>query len=242
MAGVSVFQTLRRSVLLWVGAMFFAVGTIGTFIAVEEWRTRKHFERESVRTDATILSKSIDKATRAGNPRTKYQVTYRFPVPGSSTVEQVGEVSVDEWERLDEGSPFPVRYLPSDPTTTHLHFRDPWWLPLIFAGGGMLFALIGAGFASSDLRQLLLVIQLSRRGLPAEGTVQKVWPTSTSINRVTQWRLRYEFRDHVGRSQQGESGLLSPDEAAEWRTGDTGMVRFDRERPQRSIWIGRVGA
>ncbi|ALA57495.1 DUF3592 domain-containing protein [Nitrospira moscoviensis] len=241
MAGVSLFKTLRRSVLLWVGALFLTAGTVGTFIALQEWRTRQHFERESVRTDATILNKSIEKATRDGNPRTKYQVTYRFAVPGGGTVEQVGEVSVDEWEGLDEGSSFPVRYLPSDPTTTHLDYRDAWWLPLIFAGGGMLFALIGALVASSDLRHVLLVIRLSRGGLPAEGTVQKVWPTSTRINRVTQWRLSYAFRDHMGRTRQGESGLLSPDEAAEWRAGDTGAVRFDRERPQRNIWIGRAG-
>jgi hypothetical protein len=239
MAAVSVFKTLRRSVLLWIGAMFFAVGTVATFIAVQEWRTRQHFEREAVQAGATILSKSIEKATRDGNPRTQYQVTYRFAVPGGDSIEQVGEVSVDEWERLDEGSPFPVRYLPSDPTTTHLDFRDAWWLPLIFVAGGLLFTSIGLTVAWLDLRHVRLVLRLSRSGHPAEGTVRKVWPTGTSINRVPQWRLSYEYRDHVGRTQQGESHLLSPDEASEWHEDDRGAVRFDRERPQDSIWIGR---
>lgn len=68
----------------------------------------------------------------------------------------------------------------------------------------------------------------------------KVWATGTSVNRVHQWRLSYEFRDHLGLTRQGESELLAPDGAAAWEPGNTGPVRFDRERPQDSVWIGRA--
>lgn len=239
MANLSILKTLRRSFLLWFGLVFSFVGLLAAYGGVQEWRTQQHFEQEAVPAQSTILSKSIEKATRDGNPRTKYLVTYRFVPAEGTTIEKAGEVSVDEWERLDEGSPFPIRYLPSDPQTTQTDTVDQWWVPLIFVAGGFLFTSIGLAVAWSDLRYVLLVFRLSRSGHPAEGTVRKVWPTSTSINRVQQWRLSYEYRDHVGRAQEGESHLLSPEEASEWHQGDKGAVRFDRERPQDSVWIGK---
>jgi Protein of unknown function (DUF3592) len=240
MANVSILKTLRRSFLLWFGVIFSSVGLMATYGGVEEWRAQQHFEQEAVSAQATVLNKSMEQATREGNPRTKYLVTYRFVPPDGTAIEKVGEVSVDEWERLDEGSSFPVRYLPSDPHTTQTDAATEWWIPLIFVAGGLLFTSIGLAVAWSDLRQVLLVLRLSKRGQPAEATVRKVWPTSTSINRVQQWRLSYEYRDHVGRTQEGESHLLSPEEASEWHQGDKGTVRFDRERPQDSVWIGQA--
>lgn len=232
-------KTLRRSFLLWFGVIFSAAGLMALYGGVQEWRAQRHFEREAVSAQATVLHKSIEKAARGGNPRTKYLVTYRFAPAESAPVDQTSEVPVDEWEQLDEGSPFSIRFLPSDPLTTRTTSDNQWWVPLIFVAGGLLFTSIGLGVAWSDLRHLLLVVRLSTRGHPAEGTVRKVWPTSTSINRVPQWRLSYEYRDHVGRTQQGESHLLSPDEAAQWREGDTGAVRFNRDRPEDSVWIGK---
>jgi hypothetical protein len=240
MADLSIVKVLRRSFLLWFGAIFLSVGLMLTYFAAQEWRAQQQFEQEAVSIQGEIVNKSINKATRDGNHRTKYLVTYRFVPSEGQAIEQTGEVSVDEWERLNEGSSFPVRYLPSDPSTTHLEMDRAWWEPLIFGSIGVLFALIGIAVGWSDLRHVLLVRRLSRSGLPAEGTVRKVWPTSTSINRVPQWRLSYEFRDHVGRTQQGESHLLSPDEASAWNPGDKGAVRFDRERPQESVWVGRA--
>ncbi|HET8721876.1 MAG TPA: DUF3592 domain-containing protein [Nitrospira sp.] len=240
MAQLSILKTLRRSFLLWFGVIFSAIGLMAAFGGAQEWRAQQHFQQEAVAARATVLSKSIEKATRDGNPRTKYLVRYRFVPADGQTIEKAGEVSVEEWERLDEGSLFPIRYLPSDPQTTQTDTVDQWWVPLIFVAGGLLFTSIGLAVAWSDLRHVLLVMRLSRGGHPAEGIVRKVWPTSTSINRVQQWRLSYEYRDHVGRTQEGESHLLSPDEASQWREGDTGAVRFDRERPEDSVWIGQA--
>ncbi|HSA61105.1 MAG TPA: DUF3592 domain-containing protein [Nitrospiraceae bacterium] len=239
MPGLSVFTTLRRSFLLWFGTIFLGVGLMAMYFAMDLWRTHQHFEQEAVSVQATILSKSLEKASREGNPRTRYLVTYRFAPTGNPEIDKTSEVSVDEWERLDEGSPLPVRYLPSDPTTTQLDGRGEWWEPLMLGGFGVLFSLIGIVIAWSDLRHVLLVRRLSQQGLPAEGTIRNVWATGTRINRVTQWKLSYEFRDHMGRIQQGESHLLSPDEAATWKPGDKGFVRFDRSRPHESVWIGR---
>lgn len=235
-----ILKLLSRFVLLWVGGIFFAVGVMLAYFGLDEWQKQQRFKAESVPAQGTVVSKSLERATREGNPRTKYLVSYRFSSADGQTVEQTGEVSVDEWERLDEGSPFTVTYLPSDPHTTRTDAGSEWWEPLALGAFGSLFAFIGIFIGQSDLRRVLLILRLSRSGLTAEGTVTKVWATGTSINRVHQWQLSYEFRDHVGRMQQGESDLLSPDEAAAWEPGNKGVVRFDRERPQDSVWIGRA--
>ncbi|HLG44252.1 MAG TPA: DUF3592 domain-containing protein [Nitrospirales bacterium] len=234
-----ILKLLSRSVLLWVGAVFFAVGVMLAYFGLDEWRKQQFFEKEAAQAQGTVVSKSLERATREGNPRTKYLVSYRFSSADGQTVEQTGEVSVDEWERLDEGSPFTVTYLPSDPNTARTDAGSEWWAPLAMGGFGSLFAFIGIFVGQPELRRVLLVLRLSRSGLTAEGTVAKVWATGTSINRVCQWQLSYEFRDPVGRTQQGESDLLTPDEAASWEPGNKGAVRFDREHPEDSVWVGR---
>lgn len=239
MLRLSAFTMPSRWSLLWFGAIFFTAGAALVYVGVYEWQEQQHFNREAVQAQATILSKSLEKATRDGNPRTKYLITYHFSTAEGRTVEQTGEVSVDEWERQNEGGQLTVTYLPSNPESARTNAGDDWWEPVVLVAVGSLFTLIGIFVVRSELRHVLLAGRLSRSGLPAEGTVRNVWATGTSINRVSQWRLSYEFRDHMGRTQQGESHLLSPEEAAEWHDGDKGTVRFDRERPQDNVWIGR---
>jgi hypothetical protein len=118
--------------------------------------------------------------------------------------------------------------------------NDAWIAVSVFLTIGVVFTLLGGGLAWYDGRTVVRSIRVSRHGLPTQGTVLRVEPTSTTINRVRQWRLRYHYRDHVGRGQEGESHLLSPEEASVWHEGDTGAVRFDRERPQESVWMGPV--
>ena len=235
-----ILKLLSRFMLLWVGGIFFAVGVMFAYFGLDEWQKHQRFKADSVQAQGTVVSKSLERAMREENPRTKYLVSYRFSSADGLTVEQTGEVSVDEWERLDEGSPFTVTYLPSDPHTAQTDAGSKWWEPIALGAFGSLFAFIGIFIGQSDLRRILLILRLSRNGLTAKGTVTKVWATGTSMNRVPQWQLSYEFRDHVGRMQQGESELLTPDEAVEWEPGNTGAVRFDRERPQDSLWIGRT--
>src|SRR5688572_22059202 len=98
MASLSILKTLRRSFFLWFGAIFSCVGLMATYGGLQEWHTQRNFEQEAVSAQATVLNKSIEKATRDGNPRTKYLVMYRFAASDGQTIEQSSEVSMDEWE------------------------------------------------------------------------------------------------------------------------------------------------
>jgi hypothetical protein len=238
MAGSPILKWLSRSVLLWVGGIFVVVGTMLVCAGAFAWQEQERFKREAVEAQARILGKSLERAGRDGNPRTKYLVTYRFSSADGRVVEQTAEVAVDEWERLDEGSLFTVRYLPSDPNVVQTDAGQERWEPLMLGAIGALFTLIGALIGWPELRRAAVVFRVSRRGLTTQGIVLEVRATGTTINRVRQWQLSYAFRDHVGRMQQGKSDLLSPEEAEAWKPGDQGTVRFDREQPQDSVGIG----
>jgi hypothetical protein len=82
-------------------------------------------------------------------------------------------------------------------------------------------------------------MRVLRHGVAAEATVVEIAPAGTTINRVPQWHLRYEFRDALGRAQRGLSNYLRPDEAAQWQVGDRGAIRYDRDRPVDNLWLGR---
>ena len=74
----------------------------------------------------------------------------------------------------------------------------------------------------------------------AEATVLEVGPANVSFNGVPQWRIRYRFQDHRGRTRTGESAVMAPEEAQVWKVDDKGVARFDTRAPKKSIWIGRT--
>jgi hypothetical protein len=233
---------LTRAVVLWIGSFLFVIGCVFTVIGLNEASSERPYQSRGVTVHATITDKSIDRAKRGGNPRTRYLVSYRFGSPEGRDIEGSGEVPVEEWERLDIGKTVPVTYLSDMPESSRIQGskNDAWIAVSVFLAIGGVFMLLGGGLAGYEGRAVVRSIRVSRHGLPTQGTVLGVEPTSTTINRVRQWRVRYQYRDHVGRKQEGNSHLLSPDEASTWHEGDTGPVRFDRERPEISVWMGQA--
>lgn len=219
---------------MWVGTIFVVAGSVGSVGSLGEWRDARRFERDAVTDQAEVVAKSLEGATRDGNSSTRYLVVYRF-----AGHEQTEEVPLEEWEALSEGDTVTVRYLTSDPNTARTRPPSPAWVPPFVAGVTALFALLGVAIARPGWRRALVVLRVQRHGVAAEATVVEIAPTGTTINRVPQWRLRYEFRDALGRVQQGLSNYLRPHEAAEWQVGDRGAIRYDRDRPLDSLWLGR---
>jgi len=233
------WKFLRRSVAVWVGVIFMIAGSGGSYSGLNQWRDSRRFKREALPAEATVTAKSLTAASRENGTSTKYSIVYRFTAIDGESIERTEAVSVDDWDRLDEGSAIEVRYLPAAPTRARWRPESPWWVPPLVTGVTGFFVLIGALVAWPGIRRALVVARVQRAGVAVQGTVLKVWATSTTINRVRQWQLSYEFRDRSGRAQRGESDLLAPDEAADWRAGDHGAVRYDRDRPSDSVWVGK---
>ena len=58
-------------------------------------------------------------------------------------------------------------------------------------------------------------------------------------NRVPLWVIHYRYTDDLGDTREGRGEGLWPEEAAGWKVGDTGTIRYDRRNPAASVWIGR---
>jgi len=239
-SGLLWWRLLSRAVALWVGSFLFLIGMVFTVIGLQDALKERQYHEHGLAVDATVTDKSIERAKRGENSRTRYLISYRFTSSEGQEVESSAEVPVEDWERLEAGQRFPVTYLPDAPESSRVQGsgEDAWIAVYVFLAIGSVFTLLGGGLAFHEGRSVVRFIRVSRHGLPTEGTIVRVGPTSTSINRVPQWRVYYRYRDHVGRTQEGQSHLLSPDEASVWHEGDTGAVRFDRERPSISVWMG----
>jgi len=106
-------------------------------------------------------------------------------------------------------------------------------------GIGVIFSVIGAGISGYGLWEYQIERRLRAEGTVASATVTEVERTSTRINGRYQWRARYEYQDHEGRTHRGTSTLLSPGQAQTWTPGDRAFIRYDPASPETSIWLGR---
>jgi hypothetical protein len=225
---------------MWVGTIFVVAGSVGSIGSVGEWRAARRFEREAVTVEAAVVDKSVERANRDDNPVTRYLVTYRFTPSAGGAVEQTEAIAVERWEELAAGNAVTVRYLPDEPSTARTQSATPAWAPPLVAAVTAAFAVLGALIAWPWWRRTLVLVRVHRSGVSAQASVIEVAPTGTVVNRVPQWRLKYEFRDQRGERHEGTSDYLHPHDAAEWRAGDRGAIRYDRNRPVDSVWLGRV--
>lgn len=231
---------LRSAAPMWVGMIFIAAGSVASIGSLGEWADQRRFEREAVADQAEVIATSLERATRDGNPTTRYLVTYRFAPESGAPIERTEEVPVELWETLAEGDTLAVRYLPQAPETARAGPGNPAWVPLLVAGATALAAIFGAFIAWPSWRRIGVLLRVQRRGVAAPAAVIGVAPIGVRVNRVPQWRIRYEFRDRLGLAQQGLSDNLHPADAAEWQVGDQGTVRYDPTRPADSVWLGKT--
>ena len=108
----------------------------------------------------------------------------------------------------------------------------------VFPIVGVVIAAVGGVLLRRGLVEVSRELRLQQTGIPAEATVTAVTETNFRYNRERQWVVHYRYVDRDGRTHEGKSGYLSPDEAAEWEEGQTVAIRFDPVRPSESIWIG----
>jgi hypothetical protein len=166
-------------------------------------------------------------------------VTYRFTPESGAPIERPEELTVEVWETLAEGDTLAVRYSPQSPEAARAAPANPAWVPLLVAGATALAAVFGAFIAWPSWKRIGVLLRVQRRGVAAPAAVIGVAPIGVRVNRVPQWRIRYEFSDRLGLAQQGLSDNLHPTEAAEWQVGDLGTVRYDPTRPADSVWLGK---
>ena len=107
-----------RTFFLWFGAFFTAIGLIFVYVGIQDADRERAYQEEGRTVEAVVVDKTIKRASREGNNRTRYEIAYRFAAPDGRAVEGLDQVEVEEWERLAPGSRFKVTYLPGAPETS----------------------------------------------------------------------------------------------------------------------------
>ena len=239
----SAWRAFRRSFGFLFGGLFLVCGLpfliIGLSLFVSDWR----FAQEAQATTGLVLTKDIRTSTSgSGSRRTRtrhYEVTYRFTVDRVA-YEGEDELSHAEWQRLREREPVEVFYRPGRPSSNTLTRSGDWALKIIFTLLGGIFSIVGGIVFGRALRSARLRSRLLEQGQRTEGTIVALHPRNVRLNRVRQWRLRYEYQDHMGGRHEGTFDLPEPD-AGQWEVGRVGEVLYDTTQPATSVWVGRDG-
>lgn len=228
---------VRRSIAFWIGVGLVCFGAI--FIAVQGavLVQEQQYAREGRVVDGLVVSKAIRRATRSGsgNRSTEFTVAYRFTTAGQ-TFEGHQTVSSAAWDRLRELEPVPIQYVGSDPATSRIAGHAWTGLSYVFGGVGALAALIGVVLLVRSVGSAKANARIWAHGAVAEATVASVEATNVKINRRPMWVVRYQYRDHTGQAREGTSGYMSDDKANAWKTGDSVSIRYDRDKPDLSVW------
>jgi hypothetical protein len=128
-------------------------------------------------------------------------------------------------------------YLPRAPAKSRLAGQGSGLGILLLPLMGTLFGGIGARFFVRALRHARLEWRLRREGTRADAIVTDISATNLTINRIRQFRLLYEYRDHQSARHTGTIDL-GEDEATLWKVGDVGAVLYDPRRPAAVVWTG----
>lgn len=216
-------------VLLGVGGVFCAVAST-VFLQERAYDA-------GLQADAVVVRKHLRPAT--SDASTAYELTYEVRSAHGEDWQKVDSVDAATWEAVEEGGTIRVQYLPGDAASLRIA-REARDTPLAFVAGvtGAL-ALLGLWMIARGARGIWRTTRLYRHGQPAVGTVTAVRQTNVAVNRRVQWAVDFTYVDHLGQVQRGSSEPLPPAEALEWQEGDTGVVRFDADRPDLSVWVGQ---
>jgi len=226
-----------RDVLLLFGAAWLLVGGIILIAGLRELWSERAFRRAMVRTDAVVADRTLERASRDGNPATRYSVSYRFTTAAGQPAAGGNDVDVEEWERLPPGTRVPIVYHPERPAEARLGGPGVPETPLVMFIIGGVFALIGGVLFGRAAYRTAREYRLLSRGTLVRATVVEVAPTSTSVNRVAQWQVRYRYRDAAGAEHEGSSGILPPARAQAFAPGAPVTVCYDARHPERSVWV-----
>jgi hypothetical protein len=236
----AIIPYLWRTPLLWVGAILLLPGlvfaTLGVALAIQDAR----FIAGGGTVVGIVLSKDIKPASQRSG--TSYSIRYRFTASDKHTYEGSSTIDVHEWERVVERGPVTVEYLVSDPSSNRLSNASNLIFEVGFILVGLTCVLIGGYLVARSSRTLIEDSRLLRIGIEAPATVAAVEATNLRINRRVQWEISYAYRDASGKEYEGRSWTMSEAAARKFRPGDHGRIRYDPQRPAKSLWIqsGRI--
>jgi hypothetical protein len=234
------WRLAAKSVFLLVGIVLAAVGLVFLGVALAFGLEEQAFHAEGQTVEATVVDRAVRKANFDDTPSTRYVIRYRFVRQDGAPVYDTRDVPVEEWERLVPGSRTPVRVV---------HGRDSravgdsrWDAVAAFSALGLIMAGVGGPLLFLGLREALRQRRVWRAGVRVAAVVTSVAPSSTWVNGVQQWEIRYAYTDANGVKHEARSDHMPQAQARRWKAGDHGFALVDPQASASSVWAGAQDA
>jgi hypothetical protein len=241
---ITLKSLLITSLPVPVGAIFFLIGGVFLAVAAIVFLHNENYKKNGIAVTGKVLSKEIENSYSGSRRSTAtYRVCYRFNTREGGVLNGCDTTGRGAWHALVKDGPVTVEYLRDDPTSNRVGGEasgNVLFLMALFGGIGSLFSVIGGMALFIGLKDITTTLRLFRDGILSEATVTSLNQRNVyAINHMKMWVVKYAYSDHAGRPREGKSRLMPPDDAAQWKPGDRGQVRFDREDPGKSVWLGR---
>jgi hypothetical protein len=230
---------LPRGWFMWIFGAIFFLGGIGAITAgitklIAEWR----YATGGALAEGRITGRLIEEASRSDRSSTRHFVSYRFTTAQGETQEGRHTLPWEAWEAAKEGDGISVRYLRDAPQTNREASVDETAGGFVALGLGPLIGSIGGGVLFFMYYARRRRAHLMRDGISVAASVIAVEDSGVRVNKVMQMCIRYRFQDTAGRDHEGASEPMPPEDANDWKPGDTGEIRYDAANPDDHIWTG----
>ncbi|MGQ0735423.1 MAG: DUF3592 domain-containing protein [Acidobacteriota bacterium] len=146
-------QPSSRVPLIFMALVFTGLGVLFVGIGGSIFFTEQRYRQAGVQAEGIVTGKALRHAT--ADSGTSYEITYRLTPDGGPMHEQTEEVTVHQWERVEQGSRVPIEYVAGQPGTARVvpESDEEALVALIAMGVGGLLAVIGMGLIVAALRR-----------------------------------------------------------------------------------------
>lgn len=229
---------------LWFGGIWVFCGSpfliLGLYWGFQHATITTRLDTDGKTIEGMVLTKvrkPSSSSSRSGSSTPTYEVTFRFTTHGG-LVTGKAEVPAETWDTLIEREPIRVTYLRDAPQHYRIEGQTSGWImPVVLAMIGGIFTSLGGFILVRTRSRLQTTRRLQREGITTTATISEVHAANMRINGVQQIAVRYEYQDERGRAHTGKD-TFPPEEAGQWKEGDRVTIRYDRRRPDQSIWVG----
>lgn len=220
-----------NKVALWIGGIFTPIGLI--FAAVGGWLylEDRSLAESGIRAQGTVVELV---RSRDSDGDYTYRPVVEFLDESGTRHAFTGSVGSNPPSR-SVGETVDVIYKPWSPGNAMIDgFFDRFFLPLIFAGMGALFAAIGGGMLFAWFRRRRIIAQLRVSGLPINAKFVECYrDTSTKVNGRSPWRVACQAtHPATGKLQSFRSDAIWVDPSEQLKGRDL-RVLIDPARPKR---------
>jgi len=177
----------------FLSVLFFVIGLGLLAGAFAIWRSNANFAAHASRADGTVTDLSYHRSSKGGS----YYPIVQFTTPDGRVVHISGS-SGSNPASYSRGDHVTVLYNPASPEQARIDsFGEQMFAPLLLAGMGLVFALLGGGMLFAPLFKRRTNKWLEQNGMRVQARFEGVEPGNMQVAGRDSYRLRCQWQHPV---------------------------------------------